>query len=274
MGILVRRLFVFSILFSSCFVPQETRLEPVNFIARSGLDLLEVTELNEIYVLESSRSLIKFDTEGRQKQIFRGNDVEFITSFDVHHGLYILVFSKESNRIYILDRFLVPVNQLDLVHVGLENGSAAGLTSDGFIWIYDTFKRKLFKIDFKGQILLESTDLSLHTSADLDLSYIREYQNQIFLFNSLGNIIVLDNLTNYKKTLNGFFSYPVSFSSNRMYFFEKNKCKYYALDEPIQSIQPITIDTEANLPVNGQFYIKENMLYHTDKRGVSKFVVK
>lgn len=168
-------------------------------IEGENLSNLHVDKLGNIYVVKNNRILQKHNSEGNLEYTFDYQSGGFIHSVDVSNPLQILVFFRDSYKIALLDQSLSIIQDINLVDWNKNEITAAAVTNDRKIWLFDNTNRKLQKYNHKGVLELESLDIYNNTELDTHIEYILEYENQVFLRNSDATLIIMDNLGQYIK---------------------------------------------------------------------------
>ena len=117
------------------------------------LEMMTGTQLDfdpnsNLYLVNGSK-LSKLDGEGRLLRSFDDSFLGDITSIDVDNPLKIMLFYRESGKIFFLDDRLSPVMEpLDLFSHGYTSVSLAAYSTDNLIWLYDAASHELICIDF------------------------------------------------------------------------------------------------------------------------------
>lgn len=114
------------------------------------------------------------------------------------HGFQVLAFNSKFQDFILMDRFLSRESRYNLGKTGMFYVDLATLSGDQNLWLLEENGLRLMKYDFKaGEIIL---DISLDNWLDMtdhDFSFIREYQNLLFLVDKNSGIYIFDNLANF-----------------------------------------------------------------------------
>jgi hypothetical protein len=115
--------------------------------------------LLNIYTVNASNQIKKYNSKGDSVAVYN-NLTQYgnISSVDVTNGLKVIVYCKDFGIVNILDRFLRPINTINLRQQNILQASAVILSYDGFIWVFDEVDFKIKKIDEKGKVLVETPD--------------------------------------------------------------------------------------------------------------------
>lgn len=116
--------------------------------------------LKNTYVLNTKNQVAKYDSTGRLVNRFEEDRYGSLTSVDATSPFKVVMFYKDFGVLVTTDIFLRTKNFFRLSSVGINNVSAACLSHDNYIWIFDTDESKLKKIDNQYKVIYESLDLT------------------------------------------------------------------------------------------------------------------
>ena len=166
-----------------------------------------------LYFASSDGVIEKYDNKGQLQYHFSPQRKATPSLLEAWQGLRVFVYYQGFQEYLFLNRFLANSERYSLnrFNVAQINGIAT-LSADNNLWLLNTSNLTLSKIDVNsGELLLENIlSLSLENKK-LNPSFIREYQNLLFISDSKGYILVFDNLGNFVEEINaannGFFSF-------------------------------------------------------------------
>jgi hypothetical protein len=159
-----------------------------------------VDNLDNIYILTSTDQLKKLDANGDSVAVY--NDVKRfgkIYTIDVSNPLKIVLFYKAYSTVVILDRLLSAKGVLDLRKHKISEASAAAASYDNNIWVFDAVENKLKKLDEKGKVLMESSDLRYALNASIQPEKIIDQGNWVYLYDPKQGVFVFDHYGTYRK---------------------------------------------------------------------------
>jgi hypothetical protein len=224
------RLAIYFVLISFFSVQaQEWKLiDSVNF--HSTIDQVSIDRQANLYISTSEGAIEKYDRNGQLQRHFSSNKRSKPSLIEAWQGLRVFSFYKEFQEYLLLDRLLNNSERYIL-----DNQKIAGFISlattaaDNNIWLLDGQSLSLKKLDINNQELILETSFSLNLlSSSFDFSFMREYQNLLFIADRNNGVHVFDNIGNYLETLEtGEIS---SFSFNRSNLIYLKKSKIVALD--------------------------------------------
>lgn len=163
-------------------------------IQGSNFSLMNVDQVGNMYLVKNQRTLLKYNIDGNLDKTFDSQLAGFIYSIDVANPLYLLVFYRDAGKIMLFDRNLALLKEILLATWTKNDITAVSLSNNNQLWMYDTVERKLLRYSIEGDRVLESADLYGVTNLELSIETIREYNNQVYLRNREGKLLVLDNL--------------------------------------------------------------------------------
>ncbi|KXK37953.1 MAG: hypothetical protein J5I52_03050 [Saprospiraceae bacterium] len=158
--------------------------------------MVEMDNLDNIFVVDAKNRLIKFDKNFNEKYRFANNKNGLIKSIDVSNPLKIVVFYDDFNHIKILDNTLSLINELDM-QLPLMDISACAMSNDGQLWVYDPIQFKLLKIDDHGRVLSETSNVADYGMKNVKIGGIMERDNYVVLCDYSSGFYVFDNLGQY-----------------------------------------------------------------------------
>ncbi len=158
-------------------------------------DIIDFTvdNLDNIYVLNSRNQIKKFNANG--DSVGNYNDVKKFgqaTLIDVSNPLKVLLYYRDFATVVMLDRFLNPVNSIDLRKQNIFQAKAIGQSYDNKIWVYDELDNKLKKIDEEGKLLQETPDFRLLLNAAPSPLKIFDENRYVYVYDSIYGVYVFD----------------------------------------------------------------------------------
>ncbi len=152
-----------------------------------------VDNLDNIYVLNSRNQIKKFNANGDSVGIY--NDVKKFgkaTLIDVSNPLKVLLYYKDFATVVMLDRFLNPVNSIDLRKQNILQAKAIGQSYDNKIWVYDELENKLKKVGEDGKLIQETPDFRLLLGAAPSPIKIFDENRYVYVYDSIYGVYVFD----------------------------------------------------------------------------------
>ena len=195
MGSLMHRLLLFFLLVPSLLKAQELKiiLKEVEHISlsRQG-NILVASKKGDVQMLDSNGILI---------QHFSPRKPAAIHLLEAWNGLRIFAFNRDFQSYFMLDRFLLSDGPVNLDQ---EKGYARLMApaQDGNLWLLDEASFQVRKVNPANGNVLFSTPLDLILSGrPYEFSFMREYQNQLYLADKQGPVLVFDQNGTFRKKL-------------------------------------------------------------------------
>ncbi len=158
-------------------------------------DIVEFTvdNLDNIYILNSRNQIKKFNANGDSVAVY--NDVKKFgqaTLIDVSNPLKVLLYYRDFTTVVMLDRFLNPVNSIDLRKQNIFQAKAIGQSYDNKIWVYDEIENKLKKVGEDGKLIQETPDFRLLLGAAPSPVKIFDENRYVYVYDSIYGVYVFD----------------------------------------------------------------------------------
>jgi hypothetical protein len=192
------RLLIFVLLF---FLSQTLRAQEALKPLLTGVDHISQSRQGNIFAALSKGDVLMLDSNGKVLQRFSPRRPARIHLLEAWNGLRVFAFNRDFQSYFLLDRFLLSDGPVNLDQ---EKGYARLLApaQDGKLWLLDEASFQLKKIDPGSGNVLFSTPLDLILSGkSYDFSFMREYQNQLYLADRQGPMLVFDLNGSFRKKL-------------------------------------------------------------------------
>jgi hypothetical protein len=183
-----------------------------------------------IYVADNKGNLHKYDSTGNHMSDYTPARLASISSIEAWPTIQVFVFHRDLQQYTFLNRFLTELNtsanQLKSEQIGFVR--AATPAADESIWLFDDrdFTLKKYNPRFSSLTVQVPLELVL-SSAQYAITYMREYQNMLFISDANSGILVFDNFGNYKKKLPFAGISQFGFHNNQLYFLNKNSLTFF-----------------------------------------------
>ena len=159
-----------------------------------------VDHFDNLYILTATDRLKKFNVAGDSVGVF--NDVKRygkVYSIDVSNPLRVLLFYKDFSSIVLLDRLLTQKGVLDLRRHRIGQASAAAISYDNNIWVFDALESKLKKMDEGGKVLLETPDFRQLFGISISPEKIIDTDGWVYLYDFKEGVFVFDYYGTFRK---------------------------------------------------------------------------
>ncbi len=169
---------------------------------------------NMLYTGSIDGSINRLAPDG-DELLYGPNRTARVSLIDASNPLRIFIFYEDLQEYVILDRFLTETARYSLV----EFTSYAGLcapSQNNQVWLVDLQNFSLRKFDPTGTVNEITIPLQqVLDPADYDITFIREYQNLLFLADRKRGVYIFDNLGNLLTQLGEKEIKHISFSNNQ-----------------------------------------------------------
>ncbi len=189
----------FVLVFLSCVAknqPAASYFSPDYIFLQQDIQLMELDPLGNIYLVDGSDRLLKFDTAGQLLFTVVNNNLGRVHNLDVGNPFKILAFYRDQQTLLLYDRTLSEIQRIPLILWGLQDVTAACLSPDNAIWVFNGMNKVLMKMSDKGDPIVTSDPFDIIRPAssrpdfiyDVDhLLLLKEESKPLSLFNDFGN---------------------------------------------------------------------------------------
>ena len=125
-------------------------------ILNSSIRILDFDPLGHIYILDGTDRLSKYDTSGHLLYHVVNNNLGEPHSLDVGNPFKTMIFYRDQQTILLYDRTLSEIQRIHLVDWNLHDVTAACLSPDNAIWVFDGSGKVLIKTNQLGDAIVTS----------------------------------------------------------------------------------------------------------------------
>lgn len=232
-------------------------LQHINTIVCMSID-----SKGNIFAADNNFTLYKYDTKGNPITNVNIKSYGEITSIDCTNPFEIYVFHKDQNIIVFYDNMLNVRGELRLNDYFLNNVSCVARSYDNNIWVVDLSQYKLLKINKIGEVIAESAYLNSTLSSELNIYSLWEFNNEVYLADSLIGVHIFDMYATYSTTHYTPKNKAAVGKNGRMYLSIAGKLHLY------NTLARDLIKTELSLPDYTSFSLYNKALYYYSKNKV------
>ena len=222
----MNRLFFLSLFFFS-FIPAEGQslvlLKKVLLPAEATS--VSIDKVPHVYIADKKGNVHKFDAGGDLLFTYSPQQQGNIKSVEAASTLNILLFYEGLQEYRFLDRFLTLTSTRTInpdIFARLVTVSA-----DNNLWVFDDKQYTLQKINLTYQTPEIVTSLTNVAQESFQGSFLKEYQNLVFLSDINTGIYVFDNLGNYIKKLPLPGASYFNFYKDELYYLTEGVLEFY-----------------------------------------------
>jgi len=150
----------------------------------------------------SDTEINKYFNDGQLSYSYSNNILGVIANVDVTNPQKILVYFRDFTKILILDNTLSPTSEvIDLTTIELDETSLVCRSYNNGVWYYDPIRYELIRKN-QGLITTNSSgNLANLLDKNIQANYLVEYNNKLYLNDSINGVLVFDIYGAYIKTL-------------------------------------------------------------------------
>ena len=223
----------------------------------------------QLYLVSSNGELFKFNGKGDSLFLFSPSKNAPITLVDASMGLKIFVFYRDFQEYLLLDRFLRPSPRYSFNQDQIGFANLATISTDQSLWILDPVDFSLKKYETKSnQVEISSPLNRMIPIKDYEISFIKEYQNKLFIIDNVRGVYVFDNMGNYQKVIPQKGIRKPGFLGNSIYFFDKGQIIMINFHTGAKHLVPIPV-----LPATTAEFVRifKNHIYLFEKERILIF---
>ena len=98
---------------------------------------LDIDRFGNLYVVDSQQNIIKYDSLGKQLAIFSSPSMATVSQLQVTQSVNVFIFYEDAQRAILMDRFLGSARNVEWENSTISYVTAACLSNDGNIWLFD-----------------------------------------------------------------------------------------------------------------------------------------
>ena len=217
-------LLIIFVVFSSFTKPKEYTLKhkiPVNGKFMTADHLLNA------YVIDENNHVLKFNQDGELAARFEENRYGPPTSVDATSPFNTLVFYKDYATVVAIDNQMNPRTLYRLPSIEMNDVSAAALSDDNYVWIFDAQESRLKKVNTKYEVIQQSLELNSLLGIELEPNFILERNRKVFVNDPGLGVLVFDAFGNYYNSTPMTDLKAFQVFKNNLVFHENNELKLF-----------------------------------------------
>ncbi len=213
-------------------------VKPVNQLSKSHSNFM-TDRLGNVYLINPYR-LTMYNKEGDSLREFNSRKYGEISYVDATDPYQVLVFFKDYNLVLFLDNFLSENGPpIDLQELGYDQVSFACQSREKGLWIFDLVRQRIIKLNSEFKMSNESINLAQWFGMGVEPILMLEYNNQLFVQTSAGNILIFDHFATFIKQLGISTKKELQVLDNQVLYLKDNKyCEFNlsTLDENCKAL--------------------------------------
>lgn len=161
-----------------------------------------VTDQFGYYYEITDTEIKKYTQQGELYRTYSNNLLGVIANVDVSNPYKIVVYFRDFTKILILDNFLTPTSEvIDLTTLDLDAATLVCRSYNDGTWYYNSLNFELIRKDQELNTTNNSSNLANLLGKNIQPNYLIEYNNKVYLNDTLNGILVFDIYGTYLKTL-------------------------------------------------------------------------
>lgn len=228
--------------------------EPIAKIDLSQTDLISLDTRDQIFISRENGDIFLFDPNGKQQNFFSPPRQARLQQLEASWTVNIFSFSADLQEYRILDRFLNPLVEKNLISDEIRLPKAATLGNNNVIWIWDESDLTLKSLNYLQNKIIQSQPLNLILEAEnLNVMEIREVKNRVFMNIPGSGIYIFDNQGNFMQKVPVQTGQRLCIYKERIFWFDEGRLKGYSIQNqeeldygkvPVQSAHSLQIGQE------------------------------
>ena len=221
-----------------------------------------------IFLTFKGGAITKFSPSMDSLISFSPNKLGDISLLEAWHGFQIFAFYEEFQEFVLLDRFLTRDPRYRLSQTSTNYVDMCTISSDQNLWIFEENQLRLIKLNLNIREIDIEVPLEFVLEAnEHNITFIREYQNLVFIIDEYSGIYVLDNLGNFLRKIDAPGIKNCSFRDEHIFYMLNNEVHVIDLYQGSHEIIKISnADYLGVLPV-------ENAILVIQKDRIVKFAL-
>ncbi|ELR73088.1 hypothetical protein C900_05723 [Fulvivirga imtechensis AK7] len=183
--------------------------------------VVSIDRLNNIYIADKKGNLKQY-THGQLNQVFSPQQTGEITLVEAWNPLKIFLFYADFQEYIFLDRFLTSAQRYSSRDLSSFSGLIT-ISADNNLWVVDyvDFGLRKYNINFRQFTIETPFDLLLDPD-NYEITFIREYQNLVFISDKASGILIFDNMGNYLRKIPVKGTDYFTFHKDQLYYLTNN----------------------------------------------------
>lgn len=207
-----------------------------------------------LYVVDRQNNIVQLGAEGQALNTYSPALPGHIAQLEAWNTTKILAFYDDRQQLLLLDRFLAPLTQVRTADFLDGTVRAATIAPDERLWLFDESNIALEQFDLNQQRPTITTPMDLLVGRSKpDFRFLRQYQNNVYLVDRVGGILVFDNLGNYRKKLPFTGLNYVGFLGDELYYVADTTLHFFHLYNFTDRVLPLPTSPVQQVLVSDQY---------------------
>ncbi|RLD24659.1 MAG: hypothetical protein DRI71_01870 [Bacteroidetes bacterium] len=177
-----------------------------------------------IFLTFKGGAITKFSSNMDSLLSFSPEKLGDISLLESWHGFQIFAFYEEFQEFVLLDRFLTRATRYRLSQSSANYADMCTISSDQNLWIFEENQLRIIKLNLNVRAIDIEVPLEFILDAsEHNITFLREYQNLVFLVDEYSGIYLLDNMGNYLRKIEAPGINSISFKNDHLFYLQNNE---------------------------------------------------
>ncbi len=198
----VSKILQASLLVIALFGSQTVQSQPDTLRFSTPITAFSLSPADDIYLALADGTIIKYAANLDSLLAYSPQRTGRVTLLEAWHGFKVFAFYNDFQAYTIFDRFLSRPVKYQLGETGNYYADMCTIGQDQQLWIYEETGLRLLKINpaYREAELEIPLEFILDPKAHR-ISYLKEYQNLLFLVDQQNGVYFFDNMGNYLRQI-------------------------------------------------------------------------
>ena len=197
---------------------------PDSLLVADEITAFSQDRTGNIFLTFKGGAITKFSPSMDSLISFSPEKLGDITLLEAWHGFQIFAFYAEFQEFVLLDRFLTRDTRYRLSQSSSNYVDMCAISSDQNLWIFEENQLRLIKLNLNIRVIDIEVPLEFVLDAnEHKITFLREYQNLVFLIDEYSGIYILDNLGNYLRKIDAPGIKNCSFKGEHLFYLQNNE---------------------------------------------------
>ncbi len=237
MKVTARRTWPLLCLLTATSFGQPTRM--ITEFAARDVQSVSIDRLGNFYTVSSDNRIRKYDTEGRFMNEFKNTAGWTVTLLEPWNPLRVFIYSRDKQKIILLDHDMQILQTIGIdSSLAVESSLAAPSVNN--YWLLDKTDYSLKKVESRTAEVLSEINVKPKNSKQSEFSFVREYQNQIFLLDPTSGIYIFSYVGKPIRFFPATGVTYIGFLGQELYYLDQQALHFYDLYTEDLRQQPVS----------------------------------
>lgn len=195
---------------------------------------------NNIFLAFAGGDITKYSPNFDSLLSYSPTKVGDVTLLEAWHGFQIFTFYDQFQEYTLFNRYLTQDTHYSLVQTPVDYVDMCTISSDQNLWVFEENSLRLLKINTTiKEVTLEVPLEFIISNQEHHITFLKEYQNLLFIVDALSGVYIFDNLGNYLRKIEVTGVTKCDFRKDQLIYLVDNKIQLLNLYQqgPVQEIK-------------------------------------